>query len=290
MKITSSVCKHIGSYPQKKACSYSKYYSVNFESNTIKFQTSTPTSLQYYSNNFCISTHQLTIITPTLKLSSNNKCYIKNKEAITIFSDEINLTTSSTSLKIQRNKIQLQSSSLQLSTPQVHKNTLISCLNDQHQCPANNGGQPHVGGQIIEGSSNVFINNKAVARHNDLCLCQQIPNPLIATEMNIRVNAKPIGYMFANTNHGGKIITGQNNASLTPSSEKSANTKKVTTTDLNEINLSYHYFHSNKQPHYKIQINFTSKTKLYESFNNPISTTNLQASQLAVPFQLTIGV
>ncbi|WP_082422435.1 PAAR domain-containing protein [Aquimarina longa] len=89
---------------------------------------------------------------------------------------------------------------------------LVATAGDQHTCPMYSGTTPHVGGTIISGSPNVFVNDRPVARMGDKCICSDGSiSIIIQGETGILVDGKPIAYVGCMTSHGGVISTGQPN-------------------------------------------------------------------------------
>lgn len=111
-------------------------------------------------------------------------------------------------IHIDNSGITLNAKHIVLESKSVKTLCGISCKGDTHSCPQQNGpGDLHVGGIIQSGSKNVFINNKAIARHGDFAPCTSIPNYIISHIHSITVNNRPIAHQFANTQHQGKITS-----------------------------------------------------------------------------------
>lgn len=91
----------------------------------------------------------------------------------------------------------------------------IARLGDFHHCPkTNSNNQPHVGGKIAKGSSNVLLDGKPVARISDMAVCQNGPPDSIAQgNHTLLVNAEPAAHLGFKTAHGGKIQQGSPTAS-----------------------------------------------------------------------------
>ncbi|MEM8523923.1 MAG: PAAR domain-containing protein [Bacteroidota bacterium] len=82
----------------------------------------------------------------------------------------------------------------------------ITC---HHFCPMKDGKKEHVGGPIIQGSTDVFVENKMLSRHGDSLQCQSPKiDKIIATTTSVFVNGKPLARIQDPTIHGGKIVEG----------------------------------------------------------------------------------
>ena len=136
----------------------------------------------------------------------------------------------------------------------------------------------------MQGSSNVSINGKGIARHNDLATCQQhLPNSIISHLNTITVNGKAIVHQQANTQHGGSITTGQQKALLNHTVQHCATAKKDQHITPNELFINC----SNKKYNHVI-INFAHEQQAVE-LQQPITTlTNLTTTDLTQPFQIQI--
>lgn len=84
-------------------------------------------------------------------------------------------------------------------------------VGSNHTCPMCSGTVPHVGGPITQGSPNVFINEKPVARMGDMCACSGPPDTIVQGNLTVLINGVPIATVGSMTAHGGVIISGENN-------------------------------------------------------------------------------
>ncbi len=85
-------------------------------------------------------------------------------------------------------------------------------LGDMHICPkVEPGPVPHVGGPILEGSPNVFINGMPAARVSDAALCVGSTDKISSGSSTVFINGKPAARMGDSCAHGGKIIIGSSN-------------------------------------------------------------------------------
>ena len=85
-------------------------------------------------------------------------------------------------------------------------------LGDMHICPkVEPGPVPHVGGPILEGSTDVFINGLPAARVGDAALCVGPADKISSGSATVFINGKPAARMGDSCAHGGKIIIGSSN-------------------------------------------------------------------------------
>ena len=87
----------------------------------------------------------------------------------------------------------------------------IAVINSNHVCPAFDGPKPHIGGQVLQGSSNVFSADVGVSRVGDQAQCNS-PSPDIITSGSgsVFINGMPCARMQDQTAHGGTIASGNN--------------------------------------------------------------------------------
>lgn len=84
-------------------------------------------------------------------------------------------------------------------------------ITDMHICPAETGPVPHVGGPVIQGSPNVFINNLPAARVGDVAFCNGPPDTIMEGSPTVFINGRPAARMGDKTIHGGLIVGGSPN-------------------------------------------------------------------------------
>ncbi len=102
-------------------------------------------------------------------------------------------------------------------------------VGSNHTCPMCSGTIPHVGGPVILGSPNVFINGKPVARMGDMCTCVGPPDTIVQGNPTVLINGTPIACMGDMTAHGGIIVSGEANViigSSTPDTPKATIAKE----------------------------------------------------------------
>lgn len=103
-------------------------------------------------------------------------------------------------------------------------------IGSNHTCPMCSGTTPHVGGPVTQGSPNVFINGKPVARMGDMCTCIGPPDVIATGNPTVLINGIPIATVGDMTAHGGIIISGENNViigSNTPEPPKAVMPKEL---------------------------------------------------------------
>lgn len=87
--------------------------------------------------------------------------------------------------------------------------TTIGC---QHTCPAYDGDHAHVGGPVLQGSGNVFINVKPACRVGDTLHCNSSgPDTVLGGSSRVFVNNLPAARAGDPTAHGGVITEGSGN-------------------------------------------------------------------------------
>lgn len=84
-----------------------------------------------------------------------------------------------------------------------------------HTCPAYDGDDPHVGGPVQSGSSNVFIENKMSCRVGDQMRCN---SPSVDTvtkgSSSVFINGKAAARIGDTSAHGGRIVEGAASVSM----------------------------------------------------------------------------
>ncbi|PPC75596.1 hypothetical protein C4K68_19530 [Pokkaliibacter plantistimulans] len=87
-----------------------------------------------------------------------------------------------------------------------------------HTCPKYDGRTPHVGGPVVTGSPNVFINGMPAARVGDTLICCGPPDTIKEGSATVFINGMPAARMGDGTAHGGVIIGGSGNVLIGDSS------------------------------------------------------------------------
>lgn len=91
-------------------------------------------------------------------------------------------------------------------------------LTDEHTCPRTTAHVPHVGGPVVKGSSNVFINGLPAARVGDMAVCHGPTDSIATGSHTVFINRKPAARMGDRTGHGGVIVRGSSNVFIGDSS------------------------------------------------------------------------
>lgn len=83
--------------------------------------------------------------------------------------------------------------------------------NGLHTCPLSDGPNPHIGFEIIEGDSTVYIENQAAATQGHALRCNSPSVPTIQTgSTTVFIGGKPAARQNDLTSHGGVIVKGVN--------------------------------------------------------------------------------
>lgn len=84
-----------------------------------------------------------------------------------------------------------------------------------HTCPDHDGDHPHVGGPVLEGSTNVFFNKMGACRIGDTLQCQSSHLDRVQTgSATVFANGKPIARLHDSTEHDGVLAEGSANISI----------------------------------------------------------------------------
>ena len=81
-------------------------------------------------------------------------------------------------------------------------------ISSLHVCPKTTGTVPHVGGPVVAGSGSVKIGGMPAARVGDKCICVGPPDSISSGSATVMINGKPATRKGDNTQHGGKIVIG----------------------------------------------------------------------------------
>ncbi len=81
-------------------------------------------------------------------------------------------------------------------------------ISNFHVCPKTTGQVPHVGGPVIQGSTDVFIGGLPAARVGDALICVGPPDKIKEGSASVFINGKPAARLGDGTNHGGVIVVG----------------------------------------------------------------------------------
>lgn len=144
----------------------------------------------------------------TIHITSGKQLHQFLKGKSYIAASEIKLQVGQSLCHMTTSGIRFTSAKIKLQAP--GGNALPAArLHDAHQCPEfTPSGQPHQGGPILHGSSNVFINGKPAARINDQTKCQQTIDTIKTGSKTVRINNQAAARAEDMTQHGGVIIQG----------------------------------------------------------------------------------
>ena len=121
----------------------------------------------------------------------------------------IMLSSGASQITITENKILISGDSIQFTTKNNLPTHAIALKGSTHQCPKQEpDGKPHQGGPIKQGSSNVFIEGKSVARVGDRIKCDGPDDIIKQGHPNLLVNNKRVACETHETEHGGKVTSG----------------------------------------------------------------------------------
>lgn len=82
-------------------------------------------------------------------------------------------------------------------------------IGDFHACPAVcPPPAPHVGGPIVAGSGDVFINGIPAARVGDSAVCACASDSIAAGSGTVMINGKPSARIGDSCAHGGAVAAG----------------------------------------------------------------------------------
>lgn len=111
-------------------------------------------------------------------------------------------------------------------------------VGSNHTCPMCSGSTPHVGGPIIQGSPNIFINGQSVATLGSICTCNSGPDTIVTGISSVLINGKPIATIGDKTAHGGKVVTGSPNVIISSSSQTATSVMPIDKIPFPEISIS----------------------------------------------------
>lgn len=86
---------------------------------------------------------------------------------------------------------------------------------DLHACPdMEPGPAPHVGGPVVEGSSNTFINGRPAARAGDPTACAGPPGQIEAGSSGVYINRQAAARIADRAGHDGRVADGSSNVHI----------------------------------------------------------------------------
>lgn len=258
---------------------------MRYQHSSIEFTPQVGVGLALRSTNITAQAQTLSINVDSIDINNTSgTTTISCDGDIHIACEQLKLTVGNNHITLDDDAITCHSAQLELSTPSIIEPTAIACKGDQHYCPQSNGpGNPHIGGTIIEGSPNVTINDKPIARHHDSALCQTQPNSIISQLTSISVNGRAIAHRQAFMQHGGYIGGGNEQTLLSSSIFDELNNSSQTTTLKNIIEINCD--HSSMK---QLTINFADNQQTTQLQPSTTTLTNLSDNDLTDIFQLNI--
>ncbi len=113
----------------------------------------------------------------------------------------------------------------------------IATVGSNHTCPMCNGTVPHVGGPITQGEANILINNKPAATIGSICTCVGPPDTIVQGNASVFFNGKPVASIGDMTAHGGVVISGEVNVTVSSSSPSSTASMPIDKIPFPEITI-----------------------------------------------------
>lgn len=227
---------------QPQVLPYKNSYLLTYQGSRIDFTNKDLFKIAA-TRNLIVHGKDVSIEAHNLQLSADKDITITLAGPVQLAATHIDIRQQNAQIVIDDKGVRFSADKIKLSTPEVSRLTEVACEGDLQQCPQTNGpGNPHVGGAILSGSSNTFINGKKIARHGDNALCQGGKTQLISYIPSISVNGKAIAYRLANTQHQGKVMMGSDFVVLQPAfisaekSDVSASLVPINTLELSLIN------------------------------------------------------
>lgn len=143
----------------------------------------------------------------SLDVSTQNDITLKVRR-LSISASDMNLSVGGAGLSISAETIAFQSIKYSLGKPNGSPTPAI-VLGDWHDCPAVDGDTPHIGGAVLQGSSSVTFNGKALARVMDPLYCQGAQDAIATGLTQILIGGKACASQSSVTAHGGKLKASQ---------------------------------------------------------------------------------
>lgn len=262
--------------------------TIKHANSSVNFTNSTKPNFHFNANNISFFSDTAYLQTDALSCSTLDTLSLQSENPILIACEEIKIESQQHSININANAIVINSQRVSLETPEITQPCQIACKNDMHQCPASTGSQPHIGGYLAEGSSNVFIDGASVARHNDVGYCGNLTNPIMTQLTSITVNNQPVAHTRALMGHGGRIMSGQEMIRITPSKNRRAHTKNTYLNTSNRLQLHIQNFNTHAAEKRTIELTNTQSIHIDETQSNYVSFINLTSTELTSLMTITI--
>ena len=201
---------------QSQLLSYKNSHLLTYQGSCIDFSNKDIFKVAA-TRNLIVQCKDFSIGAHDLQLSADKEITITLAGPLQLTAAHVDVQQQNAQMVIDDNGVQFIADKIKLCTPEVSTSTEVACEGDLQQCPETNGpGNPHVGGAVLSGSENAFINGKKIARHGDAALCQGGETQLISQLTSITINGKAIAYRLANTQHQGSVMTGSQLVILQP--------------------------------------------------------------------------
>ncbi len=141
---------------------------------------------------------------------------VEGDRTVTVEKGTYTLTAGEAVFKVGNSELRLDENGLTLKSDKVIFETEegvaapISTIGDHHKCLKLNLTTlvPHIGGAIMNGSPNIFIEGKPVARVGDKAHCLMFHDKITHGIPTLTANGKPVAYAGSKTDHNGKITQG----------------------------------------------------------------------------------
>lgn len=149
----------------------------------------------------------------------------------------IRLVVGSSCIEIENNKIMLHSPHVSFELPDCQHETGLVRVGDQHHCPAQTGSQPHLGGPVTSGSSDVLVNGRASVRLYDSAACVGAKDSVQQGCSSLLINQLPAATYYSSTMHGGGISQAAENTTISPQK-----VERLSYSDVNSEPTKVRYF------------------------------------------------
>ena len=137
------------------------------------------------------------------------------KGSQTIRAKSICLQHGASSITLDQTGVSINSTHISLLATGSGATQAVARQGDWQKCPKfETPEEPHVGGEITSGSSNVMINGKPAARLGDSAQCAPATAAITAGASGVMINGQPIARVKDKTDHNGQITQGSSNVTV----------------------------------------------------------------------------
>ncbi len=141
---------------------------------------------------------------------------VDGERSVTVEKGSYTLNAGEALFKVGNSELRLDENGLTLKADKVIFETEagvsapISTIGDHHKCLKLNLTTlvPHIGGAIMSGSPNIFIQGKPVARVGDKAHCLMFHDKITHGIPTLTANGRPVAYAGSKTDHNGKVTQG----------------------------------------------------------------------------------